>query len=342
MCSKQVEIVKIVVFALYLFYLSDISFIFGVNMPCKQDPDTTYGNKLLKLFRKLMLDGKRHYQTELATEMQCSPQTIIRLMKDIEDVITCNLQRGFEQRKRWYQIKTLKINSLGLECEELRYLSLCKELASGTLPSEVLERIGQSILNLSMSLADIDTSWKKPHPGQCFTFYSKGKIDYSTHWEIVETLGEAIQTKQLCLLQYKAAGKSEHKEHLFAPARIVNMNNALYAIGALLSSKKEKKYHCINFAIHRIIKASLLPDKHKIELPELSPDTFGLPWHKPKTFCLHFKPGKAAEYVSERIWAENQKIEHLKDGGIKLTLTTCSEPELMAWVRSFGKEVAVI
>ncbi|WP_172396970.1 hypothetical protein [Snodgrassella alvi] len=32
------------------------------------------------------------------------------------------------------------------------------------------------------------------------------------------------------------------------------------------------------------------------------------------------------------------KIEELDNGDIALTITTCSEPKLMAWVRSFGKK----
>lgn len=32
------------------------------------------------------------------------------------------------------------------------------------------------------------------------------------------------------------------------------------------------------------------------------------------------------------------KIEELDKGDIPLTITTCNEPKLMAWVRSFGKK----
>lgn len=59
------------------------------------------------------------------------------------------------------------------------------------------------------------------------------------------------------------------------------------------------------------------------------------------TFRIRFTAGKAAEYVRERIWAEAQKLEETPDGGVLLEITTRSEPELMAWVRSFGPEASV-
>ena len=73
--------------------------------------------------------------------------------------------------------------------------------------------------------------------------------------------------------------------------------------------------------------------------PITSPGDFGLPWHEPKNFCIRFRSGKAAEYVRERIWADEQNLEILDDGGVILQIRTRSEPELMAWVRSFGEEV---
>ena len=72
-------------------------------MPRKMDPDTTPGVKLLRLFRKLMLDGRKHFQTDLAEELQCSPQTVIRLVAEIESVVGASLESGLENRRRWYQ-----------------------------------------------------------------------------------------------------------------------------------------------------------------------------------------------------------------------------------------------
>ena len=46
--------------------------------------------------------------------------------------------------------------------------------------------------------------------------------------------------------------------------------------------------------------------------------------------------------MRERIWADEQRLEDLPDGGVLLVITTCSEPELHAWVRSFGDSAELL
>lgn len=120
-------------------------------MPPKKNPDATSGIKLLRMFRKLMLDGRQHFQGDLSEELQCSSQTIIRLAAEIESVIGINLDSGIKGRWRWYQIRTISRSRLGLDFEELRYLSICRDLTAVSLPEPVLKRIDASIFNLSVS-----------------------------------------------------------------------------------------------------------------------------------------------------------------------------------------------
>jgi predicted DNA-binding transcriptional regulator YafY len=143
-------------------------------------------------------------------------------------------------------------------------------------------------------------------------------------------------------VRYKAAGKTEDKEHRFAPGRIVSMNGALYVLGAGVTDNFREIRHLTNMAIHRITDVTLTERKFTFDMPEVEPNTFGLPWHEPKTFRIHFKAGKAAGYVRERIWAEGQMLEDTDDGGVLLELKTRSEPELLAWVRGFGDEASII
>lgn len=73
-------------------------------MPVKHDMDSTTGVKLLRLFLRLMADRNRHFQAELAIWLNCSKQTIIRLMRVIESVVGDRLKMGMEDRRRWYQL----------------------------------------------------------------------------------------------------------------------------------------------------------------------------------------------------------------------------------------------
>jgi hypothetical protein len=294
--------------------------------------------KLLRMFRKLMLDGRRHFQLDLADEFQCSSQTIIRLAGEIESVIGASLESGLETRRRWYQIKTISRSRLGLDFEELRYLSVCRDLAATTLPGQVRKRVDDTIFNLSVLMADRGFAERAKAQKTQLTFFSKGYIDYTPHFAHIEKLLQASEERLICLVRYKAAGKNEDKEHRFAPGRIVSMNGALYVLGAGVTENFREIRHLTNMAIHRITDLTLTERKFTFVLPEIESNTFGLPWHEPKTFCIRFKAGKAADYVRERIWADEQTLEDTKDGGVLLELTTRSEPEVMAWIRSFGDE----
>ncbi|MDR1298245.1 MAG: WYL domain-containing protein [Deltaproteobacteria bacterium] len=311
-------------------------------MPPKKDPDSLPGVKLLRLFRKLMLNGRRHFQTDLAAELECSPQTIIRLVSDISAVIGTSLDSGLENRRRWYQIKSINRSRLGLDFEELRYLSICRDLAASSLPDQVRNRVDETIFNLSMLMADADYAHREDVQKTQFHFFSKGRIDYTPHFEKIDDLGKAAEEKLVCVVSYKASGNTQSKEHRFAPGNIISMNGALYALGATLLPHTAKVRHYINFAIHRITMVAVTGQKFEIEMPEPGADAFGLPWHEPKTFRVAFTKGKASDYVRERIWADRQRIREQPDGGVVLELTTRSEPELMSWVRSFGAEARLV
>lgn len=308
-------------------------------MPLKKDQDSTAGVKLLRMFRKLMLDGRRHFQLDLAEEFQCSPQTIIRLAGEIESVVGASLESGLENRRRWYRIRTISRSCLGLEFEELRYLSVCRDLAASTLPEQILQRVDDTIFSLSVLMADQGYAERDKVQKEQLSFFSKGKIDYSPYFSIIEKLLKSVENRQVCLVYYKAIGKEEGREHRFAPARIISMNGALYILGGTLTEDFQDIRHLMSLAVHRIQDVILTERIFDFDFPEALPGAFGLPWHEPKIFRVRFRPGKAAEYVRERIWADEQTLEDQDDGGLILQITTRSEPELMAWVRSFGEEV---
>jgi predicted DNA-binding transcriptional regulator YafY len=306
------------------------------------DPDTSPGVKLLRFFRKLMLDGRRHFQVDLARELSCSPQTIIRMVDDIQSVIGVSLDTGLENRRRWYQIKTISRSRLGLDFEELRYLSVCRDLAIPMLPEQVRSRVDETIFSLSMLMADQAFSVREKLRQPQFNFFSKGRIDYSPHYDHIELLLKAAEGRKICQVTYKASGLDTGREHLFAPGKIIGMSSALYIVGASVKTNFSEIYHLTNMAIHRIVDVVETGREFFFELPEVDLNAFGLPWHEPKTFRIQFTPGKASDYIRERIWADNQKFENTGDGGVILELTTRSEPELMSWVRSFGREAQIL
>lgn len=308
----------------------------------KIDWDATPGEKLLRLFQKLVADGRKHYQSDLAEYLVCSPQTVIRLVATIESVIGASLASGLDNRRRWYQIKSISRNRLGLEFEELRYLSICRDLAEPFLSEEIKSRVDESIFNFSLLLADEEYARREGAQRHQFGNCLKGWIDYTPFFASIEKLLDARERKKACIVLYLSAKSEEIKEHRFALGRIVRMNNALYALGAGLTEDFKNMRHLTNLAIHRIKEVIITDMPVSFKIPEDNLDLFGLPWNEPRKYRVHFKAGRAARYVEERIWSARQTIERLEDGSIILEMISRSDPEVRAWIRSFGGEADLL
>lgn len=309
-------------------------------MPVKRDTDATTGGKLLRLFQRLMADQRRHFQADLADWLHCSKQTVMRLAQEIQSVFGDRLQSGVESRRRWYQLRPKAPCHLGLDREELRFLRICRDLAAPYLPAQVSRRVDDSIFRFSMMMADT-ASYGDSEQSQ-FAFFSKGRIDYTPHYGHINTLLQALEEKRLCLVQYRAAGQRVAREYRFAVGHMVSMNNALYVLGMDVDEDFQTARRMISLAVHRVQRVTLTDKPVTFDIPEANPGMFGLPWHEPRTFRIRFAAGKVADYVRERIWADTQKLEEQEDGSVVLEITTCSEPELTAWVRSFGENATLL
>lgn len=177
------------------------------------DADATTAQRALRLYQKLLLDGRRHYQSDLAEYLACSPQTVMRLIAEIEGLVGASLISGLDRHKRWYQIRSISRNRLGLEFEELRYLAICRDLAAPCLSDEVRERVDQSIFNFSLLMADQDYAERgkvqKKHMGHCF----KGWIDYNPYFGFLEKLVSAADEDRVCIVNYKSPTNDRNKIH---------------------------------------------------------------------------------------------------------------------------------
>lgn len=306
------------------------------------DADATTAQRALRLYQKLLLDGRRHYQSDLAEYLACSPQTVMRLIAEIEGLVGASLITGLDRHKRWYQIRSISRNRLGLEFEELRYLAICRDLAAPYLSNEVRERVDQSIFNFSLLMADQDYADRgkiqRNHMGHCF----KGWIDYNPYFNFLEKLVSATDEDRVCLVNYKSPTNSRNKIHRFAPARIISMNGTLYALGADLTEDFSEMRFLTSLAVHRIKDVSLTDKQWHVTIPDEDLGMFGLPWHEPRKFRIKFSGGPVAQYVSERVWSERQRIRKQPDGGLILELVSRSEPEIKSWVRSFGDEAVLL
>lgn len=306
----------------------------------KKLDDSSYGSKLLRLFRILISDQRRHYLLDLKETLNCSSQTLIRLIEEIESEVGESLEFGKDGRKRWYKMSPLnKDGRLNLDSDDIKFFEICRDLAEPYLPQQVKSRVDKKLWELSLKISEETQNFGEDSN---FTFFSKGYIDYSPFFSMITILLDAIKGHNICVVRYRPSGEKDIHRHLFAPCKIACMSGALYVLGSYMESDLKTPRYLTNFAIHRIVSVDKTTFEITFPIPKIESESFGLPWHEPRTFRIKFNPGKSSDYVKERIWAKHQKITEDGEGGIILEIVTSSEPELKAWIRSFGGEAKLL
>ena len=314
-------------------------------MPRKIDQDSTTGSKLLRLFRKLMLNHGRHYMSDLARDLKCSPQTVGRLMQELENELGAQIESGIDSHKKWYRFCSSNLNTLGLDTEEIRYLSICRDLATPYLSDEVAERLDKLILNLSIKQLGEEKLTKEYSKifEPDYSFFSKGFIDYSSHVNTITKLERAIRDNDILAVEYRSSKSRRMKNIFFAPKQFVCHSSALYVIGVSVKENMIMYEKQLTLSVHRIISLERTEYKANFKIPTIDLKDFGLPWHdKAVTFTIIFKNSSAVDYVKERLWCTNQSLKNLPKGELELTLTTRSVPEVISWCRGFGDRIKIV
>jgi predicted DNA-binding transcriptional regulator YafY len=308
-------------------------------MPKKLNADATGRDKLLALYQSFLLNGPRkHFQDDLADKLECSPQTISRLVEKVEAHLgkDAYIERGLEGRRRYYRlVSPSQEKALGFSREELHFLATCRDLAAPFLPKAVGERIERTLTSLALSLGEPSLS------GQPIGFRSKGSIDYTPHLEKLRTLRQAIAARQICRVLYKANGRGAAAAYRYAPGRIIAMGGTLYVQGYRLEEGGMLRDRPTTFSLHRIESVQGMGEYFTFNAADDDAQRFGLSWHEPRQMQIYVA-SSAADYVRDRTWSYDQTIEEHLDGSLTLTVTTTSEKELNAWAWSFGETARVL
>lgn len=292
-----------------------------------------------------MFSQEKYSLTELAGFLNCSKQTVLRLLDDIERSWKVEIEDIREGNRKYVRIKKpARIQPWATLTErELALLQMCQAFALHLLGRRQFEEAALA-LHKSKALLPSETGPLCDHFGtiRC------GTIDYSPHQEAVYTLLEAMQSQKVCRVDYQAIGRTTPKTLYVKPLRIFSHRDTVY-LHARLAKAPGKPYKEPVFdpilPIHRMKKVELT--ERSFEFP---PDynfekafnrEFGL--IKEKAFQVEAVfSGWSARFVAERIWSPDQKIESLDQDKIKLTFTASSEPEVLSWLLSYGEEVELL
>ncbi len=313
-------------------------------MPEKYDPYKSYGEKLIGLFARLLFSGESHSLTQLSVMLDCSKQTILRLLTDIRKSYDIDIEETKQGNRSYYRIRKSRasLQNIPITSAELQSLQMCKAFTQHLIGKKLYEEATQAISKSKATLAG------DRQLGEChYASFRPGTIDYTSHHQIIHTLIEAMENQKLCKLTYQALNAPRPKTFYIKPRKLFSRHDTIY-LYAQKAKEPGKPYRAPKYdpllAVHRI-KAVVMTDTG------FQPDHFDFE----KSFNQQFgviKDGAfqvevefrdwSASVVAERIWSPDQKI--LKKGKDKILLkfTASSEPELISWLLSFGQDAKLI
>lgn len=308
-------------------------------MPRKRS-DKTYGENLIWLFAELYFTGRRRSLVELAKEMECSKQTVIRMVDHISRAYV-PIEETKEGRKSYYHIQRPEKlpGALSMSPSEMVMLQMCLAFTRHLLGKDLLME-SEKAIQKSSTLAAGATG------ADLFDAFLPGTIDYTPRQQDIRVLMKAMEEKTVCKI-YKNPMESRGKTFYIKPYKLFAHNNALYLHAGMArypgSKKTEFEFDPL-LAVHRL--KAVEPTDRKFVFPK----TYNFEKHfnqafgviKQETFQVEVAlTGYAAAFAKERRLSLDQKIEQKKDG-VVLTFTASSKPEVVSWVMSFGAEVKVL
>lgn len=278
---------------------------------------------------------------ELALYFQVSKKTIAR---DITNLSTCGFPISEDQdpdrdnQVFYYFVSGYKLPDYSLSFDDVLFLSLAAKTwqESGVISSE----------NVRFLLRKIDSSLDK----SLLKFYrdiQKAIIDDSTgSIDNAEKLSQNLCHLIRAILNYKKVDfdyfsvqnqRFSHKE--VSPLSIKYYDHNFYLAGYY-----KKINQVIVFAINRIDALRILDspqDEIEFDSEKYFNSGFGIYTGEAFMVKLHFFM-PTADYIAERIWHPEQKLDRQKDNSIFLEMPANSLSEMKKFVLSYGAKVKVL
>jgi predicted DNA-binding transcriptional regulator YafY len=283
---------------------------------------------------------ERYSLTALAEMLDCSKQTVLRLIDQIESVNWAKVQKGASGRKSLFWIeRPANPPRIALNPEGLEQLALCRSFLEHMLPPAARPPMDAALQQALAFVPEVDAA-NAVAAGTLGGSFTKGRIDYAGSRDCLHVLMRAAKTRTVCEVAYRASALKEPRSFDFAPQRIMAGRDSLYLIGWEVTGKGSVTplYDNPLFLLaHRIRKASPTRRIWK-NLPDVTaaPNAFGIMREDPFPVTVRITTPEAITYVAERIWSEEQKLEFPEDGSLLLSMTAQSPLEVVSWVLSLG------
>lgn len=299
--------------------------------------------KLLSLYTILLFNKSALSLSDLSAMLDCSKQTVSRLIAQLEGSYFGKVLRQQQGREALFNLdRPRQLPAISLNAEGLYQLAMCREFLVHLLPSSMQQQMAASLRQASAFLPEGTNSL----PEGMAASFSKGHIDYAPFQAILQTIMQAIRENLVCSVRYKASLHGEEKSFDYAPKRLLAFRESILVQGFVATPKGRAlpRYdECSPLSLHRLTACSLTR-RSAAHIPDIATPNnaaFGVLPGELFTATIRFAP-EAATYVAERQWSEDQTINQNDDDSITLNLQVQSVPECLAWVLSFGETAEVL
>ena len=315
-------------------------------MPKQIQSDKDHGQKVIELFFKLYFSPYEYSLTELARELECSKQTIGRIVDKINSSAEgIKIEDFIKNRRRIFRIKKEKIPAKAMNLSQSEYglLQMCCSFTKHLIGKEIFDHAANALGKSQVLIKNRETVSAK-HFGAFMT----GTIDYSGHQQIIKDLIIAMENRKVCKITYQSIWNKKPTEFYIKPLKLFSKNDTIY-LHAQMAKAPGKIYKEPEFdpllVIHRVQELEITKTSYKFpdnfDFEKTFNQTFGVMKEDSFQVKVEFS-GYAAKHVRERIWSHDQVVDEKGDGNLELTFTATSDIEALSWILSYGHEAQVL
>lgn len=314
-------------------------------MGSKQDPHRSYGQKIITLFVKLLFTRDEYSLSELAAQLRCSKQSVLRLLDDLQRAYRLELEERREGNRKYIRLRRPERipPPMTLSDSEYHLLLMCRDFTAHLMGQEQFAEATRA-LEKSQALLAGDGRRSDGH----FAVFRPGTIDYTPQQAAIRTLVEAMEARRIVELEYHALDEPRPKTLCVKPLKLFAHREALY-LHARLARRPGRRVRAAEYdpllAVHRIRAASLTERRYEFprdyDFDAVFNRHFGVIKGEPFEVEIEFKES-AARYAAERTWSPDQRLEWTAPDVLRLTFRCTSEWELLAWVFSFRERARLV
>ncbi len=307
--------------------------------------DMSPGSRLIQLYAMLLFNDREYSLTELSTRLNCSKQTVLRLVADLGEAGITGVETIRHGNRNFYRIPRVKRPKglLPMTDEEFDALLMCRAFTSHLLGRKEFT----AAMNAVSKSAKIHKGDRQPDRG-VFGVYRPGVIDYTPHHGHLQALVRGMEELRVCEVAYRRLKDKKAKVFRIKPLKIFSHHETIYvhARYAKMPGKlfKDPGYDPL-LVLHRFSAVTVTDTPFKrpqnYDFEKVFNKHFGI--IKGRTFKVRAElSGWAAGFAAERKISPDQTIRKKRNGNIELAFSSTSEPEVLAWILSFGTEARLL